>query len=165
MHVEVEFIKPRGVALIRNTTKTIGHLLQGISQDDATTYRDGPDGWTVAEILGHLLDFSVIFYERAQRILNEEMPVLEKYDQDQLVRDRRYNERDIQEIFAELTANFERMAAFFEGMADDQWDRAGIHPEQGHFTLTRSMLQAGTHNSTHLEQLTRVLAQKYVKEA
>ena len=163
MHVEIEFIKPRGIALIRNTTKTIGHILQGVSQDDATTYRDGPEGWTVAEILGHLLDFSVIFYERAKRILAEENPVLSAYDHEQLVRDRRYNEQDVQAIFAELVANFERMAVFFEAVADDQWDRAGVHPEQGHFTLTRSLLQAGTHNSVHIEQMTRVLAQRYIK--
>jgi hypothetical protein len=163
MQVDVEFIKPRSIALIRNTTKIIGHVLQGVSQEDATTYRDGPEGWTVAEVLGHLLDFSVIFYERAQAILTQDSPVLVGYDQAQLVRDRRYNEQDIQALYAQIAANFERMAAFFEGVSDDQWDRAGIHPEQGHFTLTKSMLQAGTHSTVHIEQMTRVLAQRYTK--
>src|SRR5687768_9905369 len=112
MHVEIGFIKPRGIALIRNTTKTIGHILQGVSQYDAITYRDGQEGWTVAEILGHLLDFSVIFYERAKRILAEENPVFSAYDHEQLVRDRRYNEQNVQAIFAELAENFERMGVF-----------------------------------------------------
>jgi hypothetical protein len=163
MRVEVGFIKPRAIALIRNTTKTIGNVLQGVSQEDATTYRDGPDGWTVAEVLGHLLDFSAIFYERAKAIATEDTPTLTGYDQDQLVRDRRYNEQDIQALYTQIAANFERLASFYEGIADDQWDRAGIHPEQGHFTLTKSMLQAGTHSAVHIEQLTRVLAQKYAK--
>lgn len=163
MQVEIEFIKSRGIALIRNTSRTIGHVLQGVSQEDATSYRDGPAGWTVAEILGHVLDFSDIFYERAQAIATQDNPVLAAYDHEQMVRDGRYNEQDIQALYAEIAANFERMAAFFESISDDQWDRAGIHPEQGRFTLTRSLIQAGTHSALHIEQMTRVLAQRYAK--
>lgn len=163
MHIEPEFLKPRAIALIRNTTKTIGHILQGVSQEDATTYRDGPEGWTVAEILGHVHDFSVIFYERAVRILNEDNPVLTAYAHEQMARDRRYNEQDIQAVYAEMVMSFERLAAFYEAVLDDQWDRAGMHAEAGHFTLTKSMLQAGTHSALHIEQMTRVLTQKYTK--
>jgi len=163
MQVEIEFLKPRAIALIRNTTKTIGHVLQGVSQEDATTYCDGPGGWTTAEILGHIHDFSVIFYERAVRILNEDNPILIAYDHEQMARDRRYNEQDIQAVYAQIVISFERLAAFYETVQDGEWDRAGLHPEAGPFTLTKSMLQAGTHSALHIEQMTRVLTQKYTK--
>jgi hypothetical protein len=163
MQVEAAFIKQRSVALIRNTTKTLGHILQGVSREDATTYRDGPDGWTITEIVCHLRDFSVIFFDRAMLIHEGGNPTLVGYDQAQLAKDRLYNEEDVHIVYAAMVPYFERLALFFESVADDEWDRYGIHPEQGEFTLTKAMIQVGTHNAIHLEQLTRVLAQKYAK--
>ena len=163
MQIETSYIQPRAVALIRNTTKIIGHILQGVSHEDATTYRDGPDGWTVTEIVCHIRDFGTIFHERAKRILNEDNPVLTPYDHEKMAIDNRYNEQDVHAVYAELVTIYDELAAFYESIAEDQWDRAGIHPEAGHFPLTKSMLQVGTHSALHIEQMTRVLTQKYAK--
>jgi hypothetical protein len=48
----------------------------------------------------------------------------------------------------------------FESLTEEQWSRAGIHPERGHFTLLDSLIQVGTHDVTHLEQITRLLAER-----
>ncbi len=163
MQLEPSYLMPRAVALIRNTTKTIGHILQGVSRADATTYRDGTEGWTVTEIVCHLRDFGTIFHDRAKRILSEDTPVLAPYDHEQMVIDGRCNEQDVEVVYADLVRIYDDLAGFYESIADDQWDRAGIHPDAGHFPLTKSMLQVGTHNALHIEQMTRVLRQKYSK--
>lgn len=163
MQVETSFVKQRFVALIRNTTKVIGNVLQGVSQEEATTYRDGPDGWTVTEIVCHVRDFGVIYHDRCKQIMSEENPTFPRYDQAALAVERHYNDQDVQTAYAELVANYEAIAAFFESVPDDAWDRIGQHPEQGPYTLNKILMQVGTHTTVHIEQMTRVLTQKYKK--
>lgn len=164
MQVETNFVKQRFVALIRNTTKVIGNVLQGVSQEEATTYRDGPDGWTVTEIVCHVRDFGVIYHERAKQVLTEDNPTFPRVDQEALARERHYNDQNVQQAYAELAANYEAIAAFFEGITDEAaWDRIGQHPEQGPYTLNKILMQVGTHTTMHIEQMTRVLTQKYGK--
>jgi hypothetical protein len=163
MQVDIPFVKQRSIALIRNTTKSIGHVLEGVTSEEASTLRDGPDGWSVTEIVCHLRDYSVIFFDRALLIHEGKNPVIVPYDQNQLAVERKYNEEDVHVVYPAMVPYFERLALFFEGVGDDEWDRAGQHPEQGNFTLTKAMIQVGTHNAVHLEQLTRVLAQRTAK--
>jgi hypothetical protein len=55
-----------------------------------------------------------------------------------------------------------RFVALFEDLTAEQWNRAGIHPERGHFTLLDALIQVGTHDVTHLEQITRIIAERKV---
>lgn len=163
MQVEAPYVKQRFVALIRNTTLIIGHILQGVTQEEATLYRDGPEGWTVTEIVCHVRDFGPIYHDRAKQVLAEDNPTFPRYDQEALARERRYGEQDVHQAYAELAAHYEALAAFFESVPDDAWDRIGTHPDQGPFTLSKILMQVGTHTTIHIEQMTRVLRQKYSK--
>jgi len=149
----------RLIATIRLNAATYQHILAGISQSDAATYRDGGDGWTALEVVGHVYDFDGIFLARAKRILAEENPSLTPYDHDQLVIDGAYNRRDKDDLGAALVASRADMAAFFEGLHDADWLRAGMHPErETPFKLSDALLQVATHDATHLEQITRLLS-------
>jgi len=94
---------------------------------------------------------------RARMILEQEMPQLPAYDHDALAIERKYNEQDLQQVLAELAQSRAEFVAFFQQLTDEDWLRAGIHPEQGHFTLLDALLQVGSHDVNHLEQITRIL--------
>ncbi len=136
---------------------TLEHIAADLTQEQATTLRDGENGWNTVEILCHLRDFDHIFRERAQRILAEQEPSLAPVDHEALVSEREYGKQELQAVLAQLRQSREATLAFFEGLADADWSRAGLHPERGRFSLDDALLQVVTHDADHTEQLTRVL--------
>ena len=58
-------VRQEQIAMMEKTARTIGHLIAPVSQETATTLRDGPQGWTTVEVLGHLRDFDGFFRQRA----------------------------------------------------------------------------------------------------
>jgi hypothetical protein len=153
------FIQQRYLTLMQNTVATLGHVLQRVTPAQATTLRDGPDGWTTLEVVCHLRDYDEIFYQRALLTLEQDNPTLPAYDQAQLAIERAYNQQDLNQAYADLIASRQRLVALFSGLSEAQWERAGLHPHYGPFTLTTAALHAGWHDALHLEQITRILTQ------
>ena len=84
---------------LRKTPVILAGILDNVSQERAQQATDGPDGWNGIEIVGHLLDYEEIFFERAKRMLAEDKPALEGYDQDALVKDHDYAHQNLQDVF------------------------------------------------------------------
>ena len=154
-----DFVR-RYLNLMTNTCHTYANIINTISVTEATTWRDSGDGWTALEVLCHVADFDNFFYGRAVMMLEQDNPQLPAYDHDALAIERAYNQQDKDAVMARLLQSRARFVDFFRDLTDDQWSRAGIHPERGHFTLLDSLIQVGTHDVTHLEQITRILAER-----
>lgn len=152
-------IRKRHIALMQKTADVLGNILKSISQEQATTLRDGEGGWTMLETLCHLRDYDEIFYTRAQMIIEQEYPVLPAYDQEALVIERKYNEQDMKQVYVDLVKSRHRFVEFFDMLTNEQWERAGQHPEEGHFTMTDVVMQVSRHDLNHIEQITRILAE------
>ena len=153
-------IRQRHIALMQTTLAILGNVLAPVSQAVATTLRDGhdgPKGWTVIEVVCHLRDFDGFFQQRAQMILAEEYPKLPAYDHEALAVERAYIDQDLHAVYAALTVSRQQYVEFFKGLSAEQWERAGVHPERGHFSLTDAVMQVGSHDCIHLEQITRIL--------
>lgn len=156
-------IRQRQVGLMQKTLQVWQNVISQVTQEEATTYRDGPDGWTVLEVLGHIRDFDGFFLGRAKMMLEQDMPQLPRYDHEAIAIEQAYNKQDLQTVIAELTASREAFIAFFQGLDDEQWERAGIHPERGEFNMLDAAIQVGGHDVNHLEQVTRILKQREEK--
>ena len=151
-------IYKRHIALMKTTCETIGNVLKHVDQQQATTLRDGPDGWTVLEVLGHLRDFDGFFRGRAVMMLEQENPELPAYDHEALAIENNYNGQRLDTVYAEFVQSRGQTADFFKSLTDEQWQRVGVHPERGHFTMVDAVMQVGLHDANHLEQITRILA-------
>ncbi len=155
-------VRTRQISMMYKTCATVGNILKTISQEDATTMRDlndGDKGWTVLEVLGHLADYDSYFYQRAVMILEQVYPQLPAYDPEALAIEHAYNAQDMDAVYARLYESRQRFIEFFNNLNDEQWNRAGVHPEKGHFTLTDAVMQVSSHDIGHIEQITRILAQ------
>lgn len=152
--------RERQLGMMRLTCDTIGHIIQDVSADQARTLRDGADGWSIIEILCHLRDFDEIFYQRALMMLDQDHPLLPGYDHEAMAIERAYQREDLQDTYRILRSSRQRFIQFFESLAPQQWERSGIHPERGSFTMTDAAMQVGLHDLDHLEQITRVLTQR-----
>jgi uncharacterized damage-inducible protein DinB len=147
----------RNNEMIRLSCATLGNIVQGLSRERATTLRDGPDGWTTLEVLCHLRDFEQIFYERLQTTLAEESPTFPTPDPDAMAIELRYNEQDLQAVYADFQAARERFIAAAGALSEEQLARSFIHPLRGPETIADIALNIARHDLVHLEQITRIL--------
>ena len=139
---------------------TIGYLLQSASADDLRTYRDGGNGWTALEVIGHLRDYELIFIERARLTLTEAFPPLPNPNPDELAVSNQYNQQDAQAVYAAWAESRREFLKLLEGVADTDWERAGNHPRRGHFTLNDQLILTAWHDLNHIEQIAHILAEK-----
>ena len=80
---------------------TLAHLVETINDSAAFSRRDGGDGWTISEVLGHLGDFESYMLQRARFITGEtddEPP--QPTGPEALVIERGYAQQDAHELLA-----------------------------------------------------------------
>jgi uncharacterized damage-inducible protein DinB len=147
----------RHITSMRKTLDILGHVIQNETTERMQTLTDGADGWTVTEVMGHLLDADRIFSRRAQTILTQHRPMLESFPHLQLVIDADYKNQQPSEIYTALVESRQKFVEFFKNLQPEEWERVGIHPEYGEWAMMDSLMQVAHHDITHLEQLTRIL--------
>ncbi len=151
-------VRKRHIWLMKTTCDILENVLQDVTQEQATTLRDGPDGWTVVEVVCHLRDFDGFFHHRAIMMLEQDHPTLPGYDHEALAIERNYNSEQLSEALAALKSSRQRFIDLFKSLSAEQWERTGIHPEREYFNMTEAVMQVGLHDVTHIEQITRILA-------
>lgn len=114
-------------------------------------YREG--GWTIREVITHLLDSHSHGIIRIKLALTEDKPVIKPYDQNACV----YIE-DQFGIPLELTLQMledthEKMIRIYESLTEEQWKRIYINPEAGPFSLAKSAALYAWHSNHHLEHI------------
>ncbi|MBN9392479.1 MAG: DinB family protein [Chloroflexi bacterium] len=142
---------------LRKNPVILHGLIKNVWQDQARRFKDGPDGWSVVEIVCHLRDLEEVFYQRALRMLNEDTPVFESFDQNEKARQGDYTNQALNRVFEQLVENRRRTIQFFAELTPTQWQRTGIHPEAGPITLLEQAFQIGSHDTDHIEQIVRAL--------
>jgi DinB superfamily len=146
---------------LRNSLKAFRYIVQTTPPVDLITYRDSGEGWTSAEVIGHLLDCERLFLERARLTIAQDNPDLPFPDQNEDVIKGHYNERDPQAILADWQQTREEYLAYLGTIEDDaSWNREGKHPKYAPFSLNDQLFLICWHDSIHLEQLARILTEK-----
>ena len=158
----IDLVRQRHIKLMEKSCVTLGHLIRNLSLEEATTWRDSGDGWTVTEVMCHLRDFDLFFLHRARMMVAEAHPVLPGYDHEALAIEGKYNEQNLFEVYASLQTSRAEAVAFFRGLMAEQWERTGVHPERDSFDMTDAVMQFGLHDNDHMEQIARIIAEKLV---
>lgn len=152
-------IRSNHIYIMEKTSDILENMLRDVPQETASTLRDGPNGWTTLEVLCHLRDFNEIFHQRAVMMQQQSYPDLPAYDHEAMAIERGYNSQNLKTVLTELVMGRDRLVEFFQNLSPEEWELAGIHPEKGHFTMTDAVIQVGSHEINHIEQITRILAQ------
>lgn len=101
-------VRNRHIGLMKTTCLVLEHVLKNISEDQAHELQDGPEGWSIIEIVCHLRDFDEIFYSRAKMMLEQDHPQLPAYDHEALAIDKKYQEEELAYVFYDLKDSRER---------------------------------------------------------
>ena len=124
---------------------------------DKLTERVLPGKWTACEIVHHLADSELRSAVRLRQLLAEDDARIEAYDQDAYAVRLRYNERtDIRPALDALRAARASTAQLIALMTDEDWRRAGHHPEHGRYTTEDWLRIYAAHAHGHASQIDRL---------
>lgn len=115
-----------------------------------------PGKWSAAEIIHHLADSETISGHRLKRLLVEDHPLIQGYDQDQYATQLRYNEREIAPALEAFRAARTTTAQLIDLMTEDDWRRAGTHSESGPYTAEDWLKIYAAHAHNHAAQIGRL---------
>src|SRR5215213_8812917 len=151
------FTPERVIQTLRRTPVVLGGLIEGLSQQQAQTATDGPDGWSVVEIVCHLRDWEDITYKRTRQILDEDYPQFSGLDAAAMARERDYQHQDLRQTFDALVAKRRELVTLVSGLTDEPWQRRALHPVWGDISTLDSSLNVIFHDLNHIEQVVKAL--------
>jgi hypothetical protein len=120
------------------------------------TARPLPGKWSAREIIHHLADSESTSALRLRKLLVEDQPVIQGYDQDKFAILLKYNERDTGpalDAFRAARATTSQMLAL---MSDDDWKREGEHSESGRYSAETWLTIYAEHAHNHAAQIRRL---------
>jgi hypothetical protein len=118
-------------ALVRENAAAWRTVLTGAG----VTARPSPQVWSPLEYACHVRDVFRIFDGRLHRMLEEDNPLFENWEQDETAVADRYWAQDPATIAAELEAAAETIATSFAAVEGEAWLRAGRRSDGAAFTV------------------------------
>jgi hypothetical protein len=114
--------------------------------------------WTVREIAHRLADSELTSAVRLRRLIAEDVPILQGYDEATFVRRLHVTDRPIGSSIAAAEAARASTLTILEALTDDEWTRTGTHAEQGSYSVEAWLMDYADHPWDHAAQARRVLA-------
>lgn len=117
-------------------------------------------GWTPREIAHHCADSELTSAIRLRRLLAEDSPRIDGYDQELFARSLHYAERPIGPSLAAVRAARESSAQLLDRLGEPEWARTGTHSESGAYGVETWLQIYAEHCHDHAEQVRRGRAGK-----
>jgi DinB superfamily len=112
--------------------------------------------WSAAEIVHHLADSETTSALRLRRLLVEDRPLIQGYDQDAYAARLNYNNRDMAPALEAFRSARATTAQLFDSMSEDDWRREGTHSESGPYTAEDWLTIYAAHAHNHASQIGRL---------
>jgi DinB superfamily len=141
---------------LRATPVVLRALVDGI-EDARLRRRPAPGEWATIEVVGHLTDTEERALGRVRRMVAEDDPQLEAFDQEALAEERRYLGLDLAGELARLEQLRRQHVAVLEGLDAAGWERTGRHGEHGTMSVELYETHVAGEEVDHLAQIARLL--------
>ena len=125
--------------------------LAGISEVELD--HPAPDGgWTAREVAHHLADSEATAYVRLRRLIAEDGPLIQAYDEPEYAR-RLHYDRPIASSLAVLRGVREASLSLLESLTPEEWERSGTHEESGAYSVDGWLGIYANHAHDHANQI------------
>ena len=151
------------IEALRLLPERVSEEVKGLSEEELR-FCPGEGQWSLKEVIGHLRDFAEIDHDRLCRMIKLERPILPGFDQEVLIRERNYQEADLQAVLDELASFRHETVQVLTELVDANWARTGQHLERGTFSIRQHVEHLVDHEVVHLEQI-RALKQQAARRA
>ncbi|HEX8745753.1 MAG TPA: DinB family protein [Pyrinomonadaceae bacterium] len=112
--------------------------------------------WSACEIVQHLADSEMTSAIRIRKLIAQDKPAIESYDQEAFAERLRYNERDIQPALDAFKGARSSTAQLLRTLTEEEWKREGSHPEHETYTAEDWLRIYAEHAHNHAAQIRRL---------
>lgn len=109
--------------------------------------------WSGLYIIHHLADFEIHFSHRIIRILTENNPLIESYDESGYANVLNYKDREILESLNSILANRKLIYEILSKVDESVLERPAVHSVKGEIKLKNLLQSATGHLNDHMDQL------------
>jgi hypothetical protein len=120
-------------SLLRTNADGWREVLAG--EAEALRRRPDPQVWSPLEYACHVRDVCRIYLYRLDLMLAQDDPLYPNWDQDQTAVDEDYGAQDPAVVVGELSESFEALAARFDEVDGEDWERPGRRSDGVGFTI------------------------------
>jgi len=106
--------------------------------------------WTIQQVVLHLCDSDLVYAERMKRVIAEENPTLQGYDENKWVAGLHYAEQSAEDAVTLLATVRRQMARILRTLPESAFARPGNHTEYGKRTLAQLVEGAVKHLDHHI---------------
>lgn len=129
--------------------------LEGFPNDKLTAHPI-PGKWSAAEIIHHLADSEMTSAIRLRRLLVEDNPAIQGYDEALFATRLDYNSRDIAPAMDAFRAARATTVQLLERLTEADWQRKGTHSESGEYGTEIWLKSYAAHAHDHADQIRRL---------
>ncbi|HVL53870.1 MAG TPA: DinB family protein [Vitreimonas sp.] len=130
---------------------SVEDAVSGVTEDELDR-RPAPGEWTAREVVHHLADSDAMAYVRLRRLIAEDAPIIQGYDEPEYAR-RLHYDRPIASSLAVLAGVRASSLDLLEALTPDEWEREGTHSEWGRYSVDAWLGIYADHSAEHAEQI------------
>lgn len=140
------------IAELDELPRTLRIAVEGLSDPQLDTpYREG--GWTVRQVVHHVVDSHSNSYVRLKLGLTEDRPTIRGYDEKRWAETAEYEQVPVSSAVEFLELLHERMVSLYRSMGPADFERVIVHPESGEMTLARLLALYAWHSRHHVAHI------------
>ena len=141
----------------REGPQVVETALSGVSTIELD-HRPATGGWSAREVVHHLADSEMTSAIRLRKLLAEDAPTIEGYDETEFAERLHYRSRPIEPSLAALRAARETTVSILEELRQEDWARSGTHTESGRYSVQTWLEIYARHAHDHAEQITAAIS-------
>ena len=138
------------MAEYRAGAATVDAALAGVTDEELD--RHPIDGWSARQVVHHLADSESMAYVRLRRLIAEDDPLIQGYDEPEWAR-RLHYDRPIEPSLTLLRAVRAASLQLLETLEPSEWGRTGTHTESGPYSVEGWLRIYAAHPRDHADQI------------
>ncbi|HEX9693644.1 MAG TPA: DinB family protein [Actinomycetota bacterium] len=146
------------IARYREGSAVVEQVAAGLGDEDLN-HVPADGGWSAREVIHHLADSEMTSAIRLRKLLAEDSPVIQGYDEEEFARRLHYDSRPPGPSLAALRATRESTATILDRLTEEDWGRSGTHTESGPYSVEMWLEIYASHAHDHAEQIERSVAE------
>ncbi|MCL4111458.1 UNVERIFIED_CONTAM: hypothetical protein GTU68_020732 [Idotea baltica] len=148
------------IAQIQSLPQRLKSVVENLSEEQLNTpYR--PDGWTVRQLIHHIVDSHINSYVRYRWALTEDTPIIKAYDEKSWAQLPDAQEAPIALSLHLLEALHARWSALLTAMSEEDFQKKLAHPDwEKNLSLSLMTHLYSWHGNHHLAHVTSLIERK-----